>query len=99
MDKNNESQHYLKETELSRQLPVNDGLSIEELTKIIDMYRGREGASDEVDYLESRGGIRWLTSELKTDLKNGISKDSIAWRVSTYGTNVLDEKPPESNFG
>lgn len=51
----------------------------------------REHGSDDVDFMEQKGGEAWLESGLKTDLKNGIQTESFQERESYFGTNRKDK--------
>lgn len=48
-----------------------------ELTDVVNKYMQREHGSDDVDFLEQKGGDQWLERGLLTDLKNGIQMENL----------------------
>jgi Ca2+-transporting ATPase len=52
----------------------------------------------DVQQLEEFGGIEGLAEKLQTDLRNGIDENDIEERKTTFGENILPEKPPKSFF-
>lgn len=47
----------------------------------------REHGSDDVDFMDQKGGDDWLEKGLKTDFKNGIQPETVAEREAYFGTN------------
>ena len=74
-----------------------EGVSKEELVKLVETWRQRKVLCEEVDLLEQRGGMAWIEQGLQTNFKTGISSNSIEWRTSTFGSNEIASKPPDSS--
>ncbi len=74
------------------------GIQVNELTDLVNKYMQREHGSDDVDFMESKGGEQWLANGLLTDMKNGISPESINEREAYFGTNKKDKIEVPSLF-
>jgi calcium-translocating P-type ATPase len=71
------------------------GISKEELRKLVEAWRARQGPADEVQIIQDAGGNAWLESGLATCFENGLKKSEIEQRRLDYGSNYKDvEEPP-----
>ena len=74
-------------------------IPISDLTETVTAYQLRQKLCEEVDYLESRGGLSfitlgeaWLLNGLKTDKHKGIDSRSVEKRIDAYGSNQIAKK-------
>ncbi len=74
-----------------------DFISAEDLVESVEAWRQRKELCEDVDYLESKGGMPWLYRGLQTDPKYGIRSDSIPARIAQFGSNEIPRDPPKSN--
>jgi hypothetical protein len=49
-----------------------------------------------VDWIQSKGGEKYIIEGLKTSKKDGISTDSVAKRTAAFGTNSVESRPPKT---
>lgn len=69
------------------------GISRKEILDIFEKYDHRNFIED-VEALDSYGGISFLETSLKTDINNGLHKsDNIAEREEVFGSNALEQEP------
>ena len=65
-----------------------------DLYGLVNAWQKRQVLCEEVDLIEQKGGIDWLTRGLKTDLKRGIDSNTIEARKLAYGTNEIPRPQP-----
>ncbi len=55
--------------------------------------------TEDIDYLQQRGGINWIENSLKTSFKNGISDNDnmLITRVGVFDSNQPAPEKPISN--
>ena len=62
-------------------------ISIEDCQEIVNSYMQREKGTEEIEFIQIKGGQEWLINSLKTSTTSGISENSIPVREEKYGSN------------
>ena len=73
-------------------------LTIQECQDMVNGYMVREKGTEDVDYIQEKGGVEWLTNGLKTSLETGINSNSLAIRDEKYGNNRKEVEKLRSWF-
>lgn len=71
-------------------------IPIQECQDIVNCLMLRETGVEDIDYIQSKGGIKWLTEGLKTDVLNGVDEKTIAQREEKYGSNKKEVPEPKT---
>lgn len=71
-------------------------VTVADCQKLVNGWMQREQGDEDVQFLVSKGGYRWLGDGLKTDLEQGIHPNSIEAREQVFGTNRKETSEPKT---
>jgi magnesium-transporting ATPase (P-type) len=71
------------------------GCSLADLTMAVEKTQNRNKC-EEVDFLNSKGGVKYIMDGLKTSATEGISTDTLENRMAAFGVNRVVARPPKT---
>lgn len=71
-------------------------ISIQECQDIVNAYMQREKGTEDIDYIQDKGGMNWVYKGFQTNSQHGINSKTLSARDEKYGNNKKEVVEPHS---